>query len=185
MQEFIVKHSGTHLPLASATAFPGLGDVLPSSTPFAIESFFTALPVSAGTYSLAFVAKSANPADSSRIDHMVSSAGNIAIPPDGCYLYYFRTELPEATAPGTITWATLATGTNTQVQPLHSIGSYKTLSWRDCVPMSFLNSSVTAGNAVFYGLVLRFIDVAAAAAISGSVSCREVLVDRSVLQPLK
>lgn len=185
MQNFVVSHSGTPLSVPAAVAFGGSGATFPSSHPFAIESYFTATPVPVGDSAFAWVAQSFDPYSLSRIDRMVSSAGNIAIPPEGAYLYFFRTELPAGTDPNAIDWAMLGTGVNTQIQPIFSTGSYKTLSWRDCVPMSFLDSTAGVGNAVYYGVVLRFVGLAAAGAMSGLISCRDVLVDRAVLQPLK
>lgn len=182
MQNYIFEHSSTFWPRPGSEAFPGNGIVVPSNGGEFIESIFGEATV-AGNESFAWVAAALDNNVFSRIDHVISSAGSISVPPEPFSLHFFRCEVPKNSSPNTITWANLQASTNVHISPISAQASYKTVSWRDAVPFDFRPRD--PNRHVYYGIVMRFVGSAAVGSIDGYISCREVVGERPVLQPLK
>lgn len=183
MQTYVVAHTGVPVP-ASTPIFHGAGVMGRSLISSSVESHST-LAVPIGDSSMVWLARAQNISASSRIAHMISSSGSFGIPEEQCHVLFFTCELPKGTDPLTITHADfLANVQDVRCAAVHTSGSYRTISWRDCTPMMMHNTRA-ATHDVYYGVAMVFTGLEAASNMDGYISVREVVFETPVLQPLK
>lgn len=189
MQNFLFKHVGalSFHPNAQA-ALPIAGTVAPLSTsgPNYIEGAVYLTEGGSGGQPLVFIAKCGDFSRSS-----VARGARHAITSRGCFqsegqqmiAYAFRCQLPAGTDPRSLTYEDFrANASNFMFSPIVGNNGLNTISWEDCSSLDVVPGGDSVD--VYYGVILRPFG-AAATAVTGVISCREVVREFPIFQPLK
>lgn len=189
MQNFLFKHVGalSFHPNGQAS-LPSVGTVvsLPTAGPNYIEGVVSQTQGGLAGEPLVFIAKCGDFSRSSvarGARHAVTSRGCFVTEGQQMIAYAFRCQLPAGTDPRSLTYADFrANATNFMYSPIVGNNGLGTISWEDCSSLDVVPGGDSVD--VYYGVILRAFG-AAAATVTGVISCREVTREFPILQPLK